>query len=98
MLNENKIRYDICKHLYEYIGRKHMYRFIKGKVKLFVIHIDDTFFIWAGSENNPQQVISKINEVHLSIKFDFNCSKTQINFFGTTLKKITLRKAFNKAI
>ena len=65
MRNDNKIRSNICKHLYESIGRKHMYRFIKGKVKLFVIHIDDTFFIWTGYENDPQQVISKINEVHL---------------------------------
>ena len=34
------------------------------------------FFIWSGSENEPQQFISKINEVHPSIKFDFNYSKT----------------------
>ena len=50
-----------------------------------------TFFIWAGSENELQ-FTSKINEVHPSIKFDFNFSKTQIHFLDITITKTSTGK------
>ena len=52
----------------------HIDPLIKQKVQLYLRYIDDTFFIWTGSENELQQFISKINKVHPSIKFDFNYS------------------------
>ena len=67
----------------------HVYPLIKQKVKLYLRYIDDIFFIWTGSENDLQQFISKINEVHPSIKFDFNYSKTQIHFLDITTKTST---------
>ena len=53
-----------------------IYPLIKLKVQLYLTYIDDMFFIWTGSENKLQQFISKITELHPSIKFDFNYSET----------------------
>ena len=43
--------------------------------------------MWTRSENELQQFISKINEAHASIKFDFNYPKTQIHFIDITIAK-----------
>ena len=53
----------------------HIYPLIKEKVQLYLRYVDDIVFLWTGSENKLQQFISKINEVHPSMKFDFNYSK-----------------------
>ena len=65
----------------------HIYPLIKETVKLFLTYIDNKFLIQTGSENDLQQLICKFNQVHLSIKYDFNYSKNQINFLETTIKK-----------
>ena len=72
----------------------HIYLLIKQKVQLYLIYIDDIFFIWTGSENKLKQLISKINEVHPSINFDFNYSKTQIQSLGITIKETSTGKLF----
>ena len=56
-------------------------------MQLYLRYIDDILFIWTGSENELQQFISKINEVHPSIRFDFNYSKTQIHFSDIAITK-----------
>ena len=56
-------------------------------MQLYLRYIDDILFIWTGSENELQQFISKINEVHPSIRFDFNYSKTQIHFSDIDITK-----------
>ena len=70
----------------------HVYPLIKQKVQLYFRYIDDIFFRWTGSKNELQQFISRINEVHPSIKFDFNYSKTQIHFLDITITKTSTRK------
>ena len=60
-------------YLWVYL-KKHL---IKEKFKLF-LRYSETIFLYGGPENDLQQFISKINEVHHSIKFYFNKSKTHI--------------------
>ena len=67
----------------------YIYPLMKQKVQFYLRYADDIFFIWTGSENGLQQFISKINEVHLSIKFDF---KTQIYFLVITVAKTSTGK------
>ena len=71
-------------------------------MQLYLRYIDDMFFIWTGSENDLQQFISKINEVHPSIKFDFNYSETQIQFLDISITKTSpgkpLTTLYNKEI
>ena len=76
----------------------HIDPLIKQKVQLYVRYIDDIFFIWKGSKNEIQQFISKINEVHPSIKVDFNYSKAQITFLRHNNNKSIYRKNFNNTI
>ena len=70
----------------------HIYPLIKQKVQLYLRYVDETFFILASSENELQQFISTISEVHLSIKCDFNYSKTQIHFLDITITKTSTGK------
>lgn len=56
-------------------------------MQIYLRYIDGIFFIWEGSENELQQFISKMKNVHPSIKFDFNYSKTQIDFLDIKIKK-----------
>ena len=35
----------------------HIYPLIKEKMQLYLKYMDDIFFIWTGSENEPQQFI-----------------------------------------
>ena len=60
---------------------------IKQKVQTCLRYIDGIFIIWTVSENELQQFMIKINEVHPSIRFDFNYSKTQIPFLDISIKK-----------
>ena len=61
-----------------------IYPLIKQNVQLYLRYVDDIFFTWTVSENELQQLTSKINEIHPSIKLDFNYSKTQIRFLDIT--------------
>ena len=88
MCNGNKMRPNTRKHLQE----THIYPLIKQKVQLYLRYIDDILFIWTGSENELQQFISKINELHPPIRFDFNYSKTQILFLDITVTKLSTVK------
>ena len=80
----------------------YIYPLIKQKMQLYLRYIDDIFFIWTGSENDLQQFISKINEVHPSIKFDFNYSETQIHLLDISITKTSpgkpLTTLYNKEI
>ena len=54
---------------------------ILHKTRLFLRYIDDLFFIWKGTENELQQFLEEINQVHPTIKFDYETSKTDhLNF------------------
>ena len=83
MCNENKMHPNIFMGIFE---EKHIYPLIKQKAQLYLRYIDGLFFIQTGSENELQQFISKINEVHPSITFDFDYSKTQTYFLHIITK------------
>ena len=61
-------------------------------MQLYFRYIDDIYFQWAGSGNKLQYFISKIKEIHPSIKFDFNYSKIQIHFLDLTITKTSSGK------
>jgi hypothetical protein len=52
--------------------------------------IDDIFIIWTGSEEDLKLFMSKINDVHKSIKFtcDYDLSKRSTTFLDTTISLI----------
>ena len=47
--------------------------------------IDGVFLIWNGTNTEFENFLKKINECHPSIKLDYIMSKTEINFFDTTV-------------
>ena len=65
----------------------YIYGLIKEHCKLYLRYIDDIFLIWTGTINELKDFIEKINQVHPSIKFDFNFSKQKVNFLDTTVTK-----------
>ena len=48
-------------------------------------YIDDIFFLWEHGENKSKSFLDKINEVHSTIKFTAEWSKTSINFLDVTV-------------
>ena len=53
---------------------------IRNSIMLYVRYIDDIFLIWKGTEDDLKKFLSEINEVHHSIKFDYELSKESVNF------------------
>ena len=49
--------------------------------------IDDIFLIWTGTTDQLMKFKQQINEVHPSIKFDFNFSNKEINFLDAAVYK-----------
>ena len=49
--------------------------------------IDDIFSIWTGTTDQLITFKQQINEVHSSIKFDFNFSNKEIDFLDTVVYK-----------
>ena len=45
----------------------------------------DIFLIWNGTKTDFDNFLTKINECHPSIKFEYEMSKTEINFLDTTV-------------
>ena len=58
---------------------------IKDLILLYVRFIDDILFLWKDTEENLLKFFDEINSVHPSIKFDFNYSRTSINFLDTSI-------------
>ena len=58
------------------------------KISIFYLRfIDDIFLIWTGTTDQLMKFKQQINEVHPSIKFDFNFSNKEINFLDTVVYK-----------
>ena len=64
---------------------KHIYLRIKDKSLLSYRFIDDIFLIWTSSTNQLDIFLQEINQIHNSIKFTTEISKTEINFLDTTV-------------
>ncbi len=61
---------------------------IRDKILLYTRFIDDIFFLWKGSESELKKFFEEINSIHPTIKFDFNHSRTCINFLDTLISII----------
>ena len=49
--------------------------------------IDDTFVIWTGSTSEFITYMTKINQIHKTIKFTYELSETELTFLDITLYK-----------
>ena len=49
--------------------------------------IDDIFVIWMGTEQQFLEFMDKLNSIHTSIKFTYECSENEITFLDVTLYK-----------
>ena len=50
---------------------------------LYLLYIDDIFMLWKGREKELISFIKMINEVHPTVKFHINHSRSEINFLDT---------------
>ena len=64
---------------------RHILPRIRELVLLYVRFIDDIFFLWKGTEEKLLQFFEELNSVHPTIKFDYNYSRTSINFLDTSI-------------
>ena len=58
---------------------------IKDFILIYVRYIDDIFFIWKGTEQELLEFFAGVNEIHPTIKFDYEFSKTSVNFLDTKI-------------
>ena len=58
------------------------------KPSLWWRYIDDIFFLWEHGENKLNSFLDKIDEVHPTIKFTAEWSKTSINFLDVTVSLV----------
>ena len=64
-----------------------IYTRILDRTRIFLRYIDDVFFIWKGTETELKTFFEEINQVHPTIKFDHNHSKSEIHFLDLTVYK-----------
>ena len=79
----------MCEEIY-------IYPLIKTMCKVYLRFIDYIFLIWTGTTDQLMKFKQQINEVHPSIKVDFNFSNKDINFLDTVLYKTQLGKLETK--
>ena len=58
--------------------------------------IDDIFFIFIGSEQQLKATLESMNNIHNTIRFTYNYSRTSVDFLDTTLYIDTDRKIRTK--
>ena len=63
----------------------HIYPPIHDKSTKYLRYIDDIFLLWTGTENQLNQFIETINNLHHSIKFTVQYSSQEITFLDTTV-------------
>ena len=62
-----------------------IYPLIENLCHVYLRYIDDIFMTWAGSTEEFNQFMEKLNSCHPSIKFDYEISDTEISFLDTTV-------------
>ena len=67
--------------------QKHIYRFIKGKVDLYLRYIDGIFLICKSTEEELKDLFDEVNKNHPSIEFNQKFSKLKIEFLGVLVYK-----------
>ena len=71
----NEMRPYLRQHIYGNLWRKLDRSLIQEKCKLYLRYKDGIFFIWTETLQELNKFTLEINQVHPSIKFDFNYSK-----------------------
>ena len=66
---------------------RYIYPLIEKISNFYLRFIDDIFLIWTGTTDQLMKFKQQINEVHPSIKFDFNFSNKEVNFLDTVVYK-----------
>ena len=66
---------------------KYIYPYITENVITFLRFIDDLFMLWIETEEELLKFINKINQKQKTKKFDFNYSKTKIEFLDDLVFK-----------
>ena len=84
-LTVNIIFKSICAPAYTNILKvsfesQYIYTYIKEKVITALRFIDHLFMMWTGTEEELLKFINELNQKHKTIKFDFNYSKTKVEF------------------
>ena len=74
------------------LEENYIYHLIQEKCKLYLRYIDDIFLIWIGTLDELNKFKANINQVHPSIRFDFNYTSNSANFLDTTVKKSSTGK------
>ena len=64
---------------------RYIYPLIEKISNFYLRFIDDIFLIWTGTTDQLMKFKQQINEVHPSIKFDYNFSNKEINFLDTVV-------------
>ena len=67
--------------------KAYIYLYINLFSNFYCRFIDDIFYIWNGTVTQLQELIKELNDRHSTIKFDFNNSKTSMQFLDTTVYK-----------
>ncbi len=67
------------KHIYKTDWNKH--------IKYYCRFIDDIMLVWKGTEDELKEFLAYINQVHPSIKFTYEYSRSKINFLDLTICK-----------
>ena len=62
---------------------KFIFRILKKLSNFYLRFIDDIILIRNSTKTEFDNFFKKIKECHPSIKFEYEISKTEINFFGT---------------
>ena len=62
---------------------RYIYPLLEKISNFYLRFIDDIFLIWTGTRDQLMKFKQQINEIHPSIKFDFNFSNKEINFLDT---------------
>ena len=67
---------------------KFLFPLLTNLSDFYLRFIDDIFLISNGTKTEFDNFLKKINECHRSIKFEYEMSKTEINFLDTTMFKV----------
>ena len=61
---------------------------LKNLSDFYMRFIDDIFLIWYETKTDFDNFLKIVNECHPSIKFEYEMSKTELNFLDTTVFKV----------
>lgn len=57
--------------------------------KFYLRYINEIFLIWNGTKGKFEVILKKIDNSHSLIEFEYQISKTEINFLGATVSRVS---------